>query len=427
MATNTTTSGNDNLNGGSGNDFLDGGAGNDNLNGGSGNDILDGGSGSDIVDGGSGNDTLIYKLTENARSSDTYTGGSGVDTIRLVLDNAQWLNASVQTQIAQYLQHLAAVTNAKTLEVSNGSASDFTFNFTSVMGQLTTLKIQMTEKLEIWIGETQIDYHTPDIRVASGDSASKMLSETNAGLTASGTLTVTDIDIADTVALSVNAVTASGTTTGLGLTGTQLLAMLSMTPGALAADPGSTNNVTWSFNSGTHAFDYLAAGQSLTLTYTVRGADSSSTHLTDKQTVTITITGTNDVVSITSAAQSGTVTEDANTTLPATALSGTVSFTDVDLTDGHTATFAPAGNTTTLGTFAIASVSEAPNAASGSVGWSYALNNAAAQYLAQGEMATDTFRDKVTDADGDSRTATVTITNPGSYSHATLNLADFYL
>ena len=167
MTTITGTSGSDNLNGGSGVDIINGGAGSDKISGGSGDDILDGGSGSDTVNGDSGNDILIYRLTENAGSSDIYTGGSGVDTLRMYLTDAQWLDASVQTQLASYLVHLAQYTNAKTGEMSNGSASDFVFNFTSVTGQTTTLKVQMTEKLEIWIDNIQIDYHVPDIRVGT--------------------------------------------------------------------------------------------------------------------------------------------------------------------------------------------------------------------------------------------------------------------
>src|SRR5688572_32845609 len=130
MSTTTGTSGNDNLNGGSGDDVMSGGAGNDTMSGGSGNDIMDGGSGSDRLNGGSGNDTLIYTLAANSGATDVYTGGSGTDTIRLQLTSAEWARPDVQAQIALYLQHLATVkTNQTTGEVSNGSASDFTFVF----------------------------------------------------------------------------------------------------------------------------------------------------------------------------------------------------------------------------------------------------------------------------------------------------------
>jgi VCBS repeat-containing protein len=53
-------SGSDILSGGSGSDVLDGGSGSDKLLGGSGNDILTGGSGGDYIWGGSGSDTFVY-------------------------------------------------------------------------------------------------------------------------------------------------------------------------------------------------------------------------------------------------------------------------------------------------------------------------------------------------------------------------------
>ena len=49
--------------------------------------------------------------------------------------------------------------------------------------------------------------------------------------------------------------------------------MLSVSPASIAANPGDANNLNWSFNSAPQAFDFLAAGESLTLTYTVKAAD----------------------------------------------------------------------------------------------------------------------------------------------------------
>src|SRR5207248_8515664 len=73
----------------------------------------------------------------------------------------------------------------------------------------------------------------------------------------------------------------------------QLQAMLSPAPNSgLAADPADTHNLTWTFNSGTQAINNLTASQSLVLTYTVQSTDNHGA--SDTQTVTITITGTND-------------------------------------------------------------------------------------------------------------------------------------
>ena len=74
--------------------------------------------------------------------------------------------------------------------------------------------------------------------------------------------------------------------------------MLSVTPASgLAANPAMRNNLGWTFNSTPQAFDYLAVGESLTLTYTVQSTDNNGA--SDTQTVTVTITGTNDAPDIT--------------------------------------------------------------------------------------------------------------------------------
>src|SRR5687768_9328678 len=147
----------------SGDDILIGESGDDRLNGGSGGDTLDGGGGDDSLNGGSGTDTLVYRLAENSGCTDLYTGGSGIDTVRLQLTSAEWLSASVQSEIARYVQHLATVkTNTNTGEVSNGTASDFTFSF----GGATTLTVSMMETLDVWVDGSAIDFHAPAIAAA---------------------------------------------------------------------------------------------------------------------------------------------------------------------------------------------------------------------------------------------------------------------
>ncbi len=142
----TGTSGSDNLNGGSGADIIDGGLGNDKISAGSGNDQVDGGAGSDAVNAGSGNDTLIYNLSENlGGAKDVYTGGSGVDTVLLELTQAQWTDPAIRAELQRYVSFLATVKTNTQGEVSNGSASDFTFKFSTG----TSLTVQMMETLAI--------------------------------------------------------------------------------------------------------------------------------------------------------------------------------------------------------------------------------------------------------------------------------------
>ncbi|WP_405046393.1 VCBS domain-containing protein, partial [Pseudomonas synxantha] len=77
-----------------------------------------------------------------------------------------------------------------------------------------------------------------------------------------------------------------------------------------------------------------------------------------------------------------------------------------------------------LGTL-VASVSdESTGDAVGSVGWSYTLNNSAAQYLAEGQTKTEVFTVTLTDDVGATVTKDVTITLTGTNDRPTLTVGD---
>ncbi|UVM34409.1 VCBS domain-containing protein [Pseudomonas sp. B21-019] len=160
----------------------------------------------------------------------------------------------------------------------------------------------------------------------------------------------------------------------------------------------------------------LAAGASLadSFTYAIRLGNGTLSWATAQ----VQFAGMNDSVTMNIGVQAGTVTEDAPTTPSTTdslSTTGTIAFSDVDLSDTHTASFVAAGgNTTALGNFALASVMEAANAANGTVNWTYTVNNAAAQYLAQGQTATETYVVTVSDGHGSSTTQNVIITITGT-------------
>ena len=133
----------------------------------------------------------------------------------------------------------------------------------------------------------------PVISVVGGDADTAVLTETNGGLSTSGTLTVVDVDLADTVSFSTSAVSASGVITGMNLSNQQLLSMLNVS-GSID-NVSTTSALNWSFDSGSEAFNYLAKGESLVLTYTVQALDDSGINTSlDTHDVVITITGTND-------------------------------------------------------------------------------------------------------------------------------------
>src|SRR5207237_1197675 len=103
------------------------------------------------------------------------------------------------------------------------------------------------------------------------------------------------------------------------------------------------------------ALDFLAAGQTLTQSYDVTLADGHGGSAS--QTVTISITGSNDAPVI-SGHSDGAVSELAASAGSSTldTASGSVSFTDLDLTDTHSATVAapPSGYLVTFSLDAVA-------------------------------------------------------------------------
>jgi VCBS repeat-containing protein len=502
----TGTAGSDTINSGNGDDSVSAGAGNDSVNGGAGNDTLDGGSGSDQLNGGSGSDTLIYNVSENmaAGTKDVYTGGADVDTLQLQFTRAQWLESSTQTQIAAYLAHLAAVTNARTGEVSNGSASDFVFSFGS-----STLTVQMTEALRVLVdgvemnpaneavkalgdaGATtedgpgiqihvlqndlvpdlvkslmlasapahgtatlvqptmgdpstwyfQYQPHAADFQyLAAGEHATDTFSYevkdadggtglatvtltitgTNDGpvitaqdlagavseqvapagnLSDSGVIGFSDLDLSD-----VHLVSATGTPVG------SVLGSLTAVKNSDTTGTGTGGQLTWTYTVNATAVEYLAAGQTRVESFTITVNDQHG-GVVSRQ-IDVTITGTNDAPTIGAADAAAAVTEDAAT--PTLSDSGTITFDDVDLSDAHSVSVA-VGPGNTLGGVLTAGVSDAATGAGdGTVTWNYSVANAATQYLAQGQTATETFTVSISDGHGGTVNQQITVTVTGT-------------
>ncbi|TPI53340.1 hypothetical protein FJ420_31800, partial [Mesorhizobium sp. B3-1-3] len=440
MATTIGTSGSDNLVGGSGDDLLSGGAGNDRLNGGSGADTLDGGSGFDTVLGGSGADTLIYRAWENQykigtqvygtgitvgqttfSGYDVYDGGNGnaakgtaeIDTLVIYLSNDQLLNTSFMTafnaEIAQFRTFIAANSNANT-----GQAGQAEFTFTTI-----NLKVSAIEQVRYGVDPTApvgVD-DANGLREAGVGPGNTPFSGVS---TAAGNVLANDTDSDDSHASLVVSAVRTGPESGSGSAGT-VGSALAGTYGSLILNANGT--YTYTLNNSDADTNALAEGVTVTevFTYTVRDPHG----LTDTAQLTLTVTGTNDVVSITSGAQNGAVVEDADTTpspIDSLNAAGTITFNDVDLSDGHTASFAPTAGETALGTFSLDPVSEAANAANGSVQWHYALNNAAAQYLAAGQSVVEHYTVTVNDGHGSTASQHVTVTINGTNDAPVISL-----
>ncbi len=90
---------------------------------------------------------------------------------------------------------------------------------------------------------------------------------------------------------------------------------------------------------------------------------------------------------------------------------GSISFSDVETADTHTAAFIPLGSGF-VGTFSLDPVSEAGG--SGSVAWHYTVNNADIQFLAAGQSLTQDYLVTVSDNHGGSTVQDVSVTLVGT-------------
>ncbi len=177
----------------------------------------------------------------------------------------------------------------------------------------------------------------PLISIVGTDDADATIPEANSGLLASGTLTVTDADTSNVVDTAVTGVTLGGDSGSL--VEADVAGMLTLSGDVdLAANTGDAHNLGWSFDSGSEAFDFLAVGQSLTLTYHLVSTDDEGA--TDTQDVTITITGTNDDPVLSATLTNTTFTDTANDD-SFSAASGTLSTVDPD--SGDTAAYSVNG------------------------------------------------------------------------------------
>ncbi|WIX33732.1 Ig-like domain-containing protein [Salinicola sp. JS01] len=167
---------------------------------------------------------------------------------------------------------------------------------------------------------------------------------------------------------------------------------------AIAGSNGGTFTLnadgSYSFNPGT-AFDRLAAGQQDTtqVSYTVSDGQGGSAI----STLTVTVTGTNDIPVISGAA-TGSVTEDTNVNAAGNlTTNGALTVTDADYAQSA---FVPGNASAAAGTLGTLAITAGGN-------WSYSVANSAVQYLKAGETKVENFT--VTTLDGTTKTISVTI------------------
>jgi VCBS repeat-containing protein len=234
-------------------------------------------------------------------------------------------------------------------------------------------------------------------------------------------LNFTDDDLANTGhTATVLSASATGNTSGIIFGNAELMSFFHVDN--VIKNAGSSSGVINTTFSGVDlAFDYLAAGEHLDITYVVQLDDHAGGVST--QNVQVTVVGTNDTPIYLSGPESAHLIEDQNVdssgNLHAT---GDLLFTDIDLSDTHTVSTTvtatrsgggaiPLTTAQMLAAFSTALTPDSTGHLIGDVDWHFALQNSASSFLAAGETLTLVYHVAVTDPSlaSDSQDVTITI------------------
>ncbi|MCG9748066.1 VCBS domain-containing protein [Shewanella sp. Isolate8] len=251
---------------------------------------------------------------------------------------------------------------------------------------------------------------TNDLPVLTVDASGGVTEDaSNPNLTDSGALSFTDVDVNNTH--SVTEVYNND----IGWSGGDLTSVLSAGQIQSLIDGFSVDSDSWDYSILNSDVQFLAEDETITLSFEVTVTDNDGG--SDTKTVSLTITGTNDLPVLTVDATGG-VTEDASN--PNLTDSGALSFTDVDVNNTHSVTevynndisWSGGDLTSVLSAGQIQSLIDGFSVDSDS--WDYSILNSLVQFLAEDETITLSFNVTVTDNDGGTDTQTVTITINGT-------------
>ncbi|MEZ9066632.1 VCBS domain-containing protein [Vibrio atlanticus] len=293
-----------------------------------------------------------------------------------ITDDGEWTYV-VDNDDVQYLDDDEFVTEVYTVTAIDGTTSEVTITINGA-----------DDPSEITVGEGDSDMGevTEDVDVDP---------ESN-DLMATGTLTITDVDVNDVAAFQPN-----GTFNPEGSTNDIALGMLTIT------DDGE-----WTYVVDNDDVQYLDDDEFVTEVYTVTAIDGTTSE------VTITINGADDPSEITVGegdSDVGEVTEDVdvNEDTNELSVSGTLTITDVDTSDmpafKPNGVFTPVGSTYAL---ALGMLTITPEGA-----WSYVVDNDAVQYLNDDDTVIERY--VVTAIDGVEHVIEITINGVNDAPEAT--------
>ncbi|MDP2244381.1 VCBS domain-containing protein [Pseudomonas sp.] len=265
-----------------------------------------------------------------------------------------------------------SVSNSLVQDLNLNEARDEQFTVLSLDGTPTVITVTITGTNDV-----------PVISFVAGNAAGAVTEDTTQ--TVSGVLTATDADTTAVLTWSI--------LEGEGIYGSLVL-------------DGNSGNWTYTLANGTNGADnavqVLKQGEVKTETFTVRVMDENETF--DTQTITITLTGTNDAPVIAAGGDTGSISEDAEVLT----VTGTLTATDIDNGAVLTWSIEDAVSGIAAGTYGSLTHVDGD--------WTYTLNNAAdnVQALNQGQQVTDSFTVIVTDEHGATYEKVVTVTITGT-------------
>ena len=314
-----------------------GGAGDDTCIGGAGNDRFDGGAGADSMFGGGGSDAFfIVRDNVAGGARDSIDGGTGIDLLNITISTYQ-LTDAVKAEIVRLRTYLAGDTTQQFV-------SDI-FHVDMVNVETANIRLDGTIKALADVVAPSPVNHTAII----GGSHTGAVTE-DGTLTATGRLTITDVDAGEAVFRAP--------------------ASLAGSYGAFSFDAATG---TWGYRLDNAAakVQALKAGQVVGDSLTVISLDGTAS-----KTIAVSITGSNDAATI-GGSVTGTVQED---TVLLTG--GTAVAMDADTGEAHFQDPVAAALQGSYGRFSF-------DAATGA--WSYALDNASqrVQQLTEGQVVTD--------------------------------------
>src|SRR5581483_5715171 len=251
----------------------------------------------------------------------------------------------------------------------------------------------------------------------------------------SGAITFTDVDLSDAETSSITkTVVTSQLAHGYHLTTAQQNALVNAFSIGAATHSTSdgSGSIGWQYTIDDGKLDFLGKNDVVTLTYTVQTSDGHGG--TASQDVTVTVHGTEDTPVIAAQTQAATITEDGGTVGQGgesgpEAASGTINFTDVDLSDAETSSFTVKqvdaqlahGDTLTtdqqnalVNAFSIGAATHSTSDGSGSIGWQYNVDDSALDFLGKNDVVTLTYTVQVDDGNGGKASQDVTITVQGT-------------